>query len=587
MVSYQDMKMSEKRKAVIGAISLVVVVLGLSLASFFVFSKKIFRARVLGVSVEALTEEQAHQKLETELKLPEKIEIEVNTGQTVEIFNLNLAQIDAHIDYKKTVSEVYSYPRTGSLRDRAQKVLASVASPYEVSPAISFDEERLEEYLSVIAGQVYVQPNYPDINTQNGIILVNKGSLGRELDIEDLKQKIKNSLLNLSDEKVSIMTQITGKQLSDTEINEIKTHAEVIKHKTLRLVFERFSYELSPEQILELIYNINGTKEGPLTTLAAEIKPKIEREAKNPVFTEKDGRVSEFVPATQGIAIKQDDFEKNLITLVKTLNSDSAPQNFVIPTISTDPEITTEEVNNYGIKELIGYGESYYRGSIPERIHNVALAASKFNGVLIPPDAVFSFNDTVGDISGLTGFKQSYIIQGNQTVLGDGGGVCQVSTTLFRTALNAGLQIIERRPHAYRVSYYEQGSKPGIDATIYTPTVDLKIKNDTGNYILIQTKVENNNHLIFEFYGTKDGRVAQVTNPVISEIIPAPEDLYIDDPALPTGQVKQIDFKAAGAKVSFDYKVTKNGEVLFEKTFFSNYRPWQAKFLRGTGPASI
>src|SRR6185369_11000366 len=114
---------------------------------------------------------------------------------------------------------------------------------------------------------------------------------------------------------------------------------------------------------------------------------------------------------------------------------------------------------------------------------------------------------------------------------GDGGGVCQVSTTLFRAALNAGLPIVERHAHAYRVHYYEEDSSPGVDATVYVPTVDLKFKNDTGHYILIQSIIDlTQPRLTFMIYGTNDGRVVNQTAPVVTNIRPAPADKYEDDP---------------------------------------------------------
>ncbi len=193
----------------------------------------------------------------------------------------------------------------------------------------------------------------------------------------------------------------------------------------------------------------------------------------------------------------------------------------------------------------------------------------------------------MGDVSQFTGYQQAYIISGGKTILGDGGGVCQVSTTLFRSLLNAGLPIMERQAHAYRVGYYEQNSPPGLDATVYSPSPDLKFKNDTGNYILIVAKADAKHFsLIFELYGTSDGRTSTVSKPVVTNIVPAPEDVYQDDPTLPIGTVKQIDFKAAGAHVTFNYVVNRGGETIYKKTFISNYRPWQAIYLRGTGPAN-
>jgi len=257
-----------------------------------------------------------------------------------------------------------------------------------------------------------------------------------------------------------------------------------------------------------------------------------------------------------------------------------------MPVQTSSPSVTTQEVNQLGINELIGRGTSIFRGSIASRIFNVGHASGKLNGVLIPPDSVFSFDDAVGDVSQLTGYKQAYIIQSGKTILGDGGGLCQVSTTLFRAALNAGLPIVERRAHAYRVGYYEQDSGPGLDATVYVPTTDFKFKNDTPNTILIQTIFDPKAMtLAFELYGTKDGRVATITKPIITKQIAPPEDKYIDDPTLPTGKVNQVEHKAWGATVKFDYTVTRNGEQIYQKTFTSVYQPWGAVFMKGVGPA--
>ena len=247
------------------------------------------------------------------------------------------------------------------------------------------------------------------------------------------------------------------------------------------------------------------------------------------------------------------------------------------------PEITLASINNYGIEELIAEGRSNYSHSILTRIHNVLLAASKFNGVLIPPGKTLSFNETVGDISSLTGYQPAYIIKEGKTVLGDGGGVCQVSTTLFRAALNAGLPIVERTAHAYRVLYYENDMKPGFDATVFGPTVDLKIKNDTPAYILIQTEAdEENNLLYFRLYGKKDNRKVEISPAILWDVAPPPDPKYQEDATLKKGVVKQIDFPAWGGKASFEYKVFKDQKQVLDQKFYSSYRPWQAVYLVGT-----
>ncbi|MBI2033412.1 MAG: VanW family protein, partial [Candidatus Levybacteria bacterium] len=299
------------------------------------------------------------------------------------------------------------------------------------------------------------------------------------------------------------------------------------------------SYRYSEETLEHLLY--------PLAK-------KIHKDPVNALFTFENGRVSAFQLSSEGQevdlpSLKETIHEKAIMAITQT-----KPQTLVIqvPIKVLKPEVATDEANDKGIRELLASGTSLFQGSIESRIFNVTLASSRLNGVLIAPNEVFSFNKTIGDVSAFTGYKQAYVIQNGRTVLGDGGGVCQVSTTLFRAVLNAGLPIVERHAHAYRVHYYEEDSPPGIDATVYIPTVDFKFKNDTGHYILIQNVVDPISlRLTFFLYGTKDNRQVTLSEPVITSQTPAPEPLYQDDPTLPKGTVKQVDFAASGASVFF------------------------------------
>lgn len=322
--------------------------------------------------------------------------------------------------------------------------------------------------------------------------------------------------------------------------------------------------------------------------LESKIKPLSDSINKNPVnalFTFSGGRVTAFQPSENGQAIDNVSLNKIILDKAQAVAETGGSQtiNITVPIKTIEPQITTDKVNNMGIRELIGEGTSLFQHSIPSRVYNISLGTSKFNGILVAPDEIFSFDKVLGDVSSLTGYKQAYVIQNGKTVLGDGGGICQVSTTFFRALLNAGLPITERYAHAYRVGYYEQDMGPGFDATIYVPTVDLKFKNDTGHYILIQTAIDYNTmQLSFFLYGTKDGREVSISKPVVTNETPPPPDLYQDDPTLPKGEVKQVDFAAWGADVYFTRVVKKNGKVIISDKFVSDYRPWQAVYLRGT-----
>lgn len=300
-------------------------------------------------------------------------------------------------------------------------------------------------------------------------------------------------------------------------------------------------------------------------------------------FIFKNGKVKEFRKEKNGMRVDEESFWKEIEEKLKNwLSQDELEVQLKL--IEVEPKIKLANINSFGIEELIASGSSSFKGSIFAREHNIILAAERISGNVVPKGEIFSFNKALGEVSRATGYKQSYIIKDGRTILGDGGGVCQVSTTLFRAVLNAGLPIVERHAHSYRVSYYEQDSKPGFDATVFAPSVDFKFKNDTSAYILIQGEVDRKNkRLYFYLYGKKDGRKVYISTPKIYDVVPPPEPLYIDDPTLPAGQIKQIDFSAWGAKVVFTYKVEKEEKILFEKVFKSIYRPWQAVYLVGRG----
>jgi vancomycin resistance protein YoaR len=341
---------------------------------------------------------------------------------------------------------------------------------------------------------------------------------------------------------------------------------------TLAALYQKFAKSnLSPSFRFD-----NKELEGFLEDLAQQI----DIPAQEALFQFSGGRVTAFKPSAVGQALDRERAKADFAKLLFPPTSGTIS----LSVVSVEPKVKTEEVNNLGIRQLLGEGKSFFRGSIPARVHNISLASSRLNGILIAPGEVFSFNNALGEVSANTGYKQAYVIKEKRTILDDGGGVCQVSTTFFRAALAAGLAIEERQAHAYRVSYYEQGGfGPGLDATVYAPRVDLKVKNDTPAHILIQTRVDAKNAILtFEFYGTADGRKATIGKPRVWDQVPPPPDLYQDDPNLPKGQNRQIDFPAWGAKTAFDYKVTRNGEVLQNRTFNSNFQPWQAIFLRGT-----
>ncbi|MDD5489323.1 MAG: VanW family protein [Candidatus Moranbacteria bacterium] len=222
-----------------------------------------------------------------------------------------------------------------------------------------------------------------------------------------------------------------------------------------------------------------------------------------------DGKVSAFAVSKNGSEINP---EKSFEKIRAELEKNPYAKDIEVETNILKPEVSSSDVAQSGIKELIATGTSNFRGSPKNRIHNISVGAARFNGVLIKPGEEFSFIKTLGPVDASTGYLPELVIKVDKTIPEYGGGMCQVSTTCFRAALNAGLKITARTNHAYPVQYY---APQGTDATVYIPNPDLRFVNDTPGYILIQTHIEGT-QLTFDFYGTSDGRQTKLIGPTVT-----------------------------------------------------------------------
>ncbi len=316
-----------------------------------------------------------------------------------------------------------------------------------------------------------------------------------------------------------------------------------------------------------------------LQTLAAQINVE-PRDAKFTLDSANGKRVTEFQSSQDGLELDLEasyqKFNEQIIV------GDPAAIELVVKVAPA--KVATADLNNLGIKELIGRGVSNFAGSPKNRRHNIATGAATLNGILIAPDEEFSLLEALGEIDGAHGYLQELVIKGDRTVPEYGGGLCQIGTTTFRAALYSGLPITQRRNHSYRVIYYEPA---GMDATIYDPAPDMKFLNDTGNYILFITKIEGDN-LIFEFYGTKDGRqvIIEPDPPSIFNVTSPGAPRYIETAELAPGEKKKVESAHPGADTYFRYTIIyPNGEKK-EQEFNSHYVAWPEVWLVGKDPTT-
>ena len=566
-----------------------IVIVGLpfstTLAYYLAFNQRVYpQISVCGIPLTGKTKKETLLVVENLIKeTPAKITL------TSGIQNYPVDLSSLKYESQNTVSDIFKIGREKYFFFNLKQIYSLYTNQNDSLVLFSLNEIVLDETIASVSALLFQPAVNPEIKVisqgSKKDILIEPGKNGQNVDKRQLKTSIFHQIsCPKKENKIEIPLIISSPEISQEMVDLTQKRALSFLNKEILLRLDDQSWKISDEEIISFLSFEGNFDRLKIAQYAKDFGQTINVPPENATFQFENNQVLVFKPSKEGIFLQEPRFVEELTRSLEFLEKDNQTTELQISVVKTPAEISTGDANSLGIKEIISQGTSLFYGSITERIHNLQLASLKLNGILIAPEETFSFNKTLGDVSAKTGFKQAYIIKDGRTVLGDGGGVCQVSTTLFRAALNGGLPIIERRAHAYRVHYYEDDLGPGFDATVFDPSADLKFKNDTGKYILIQTNIDlKKKQLVFTLYGTKDGRQIEISKVRVWDKQPPPPDLYQDDPTLPTGTVKQIDWKAWGAKAAFDYKVTKDGETIFEKTFTSVYKPWQSVYLRGTG----
>lgn len=542
------------------------------------YDKSAANTTVLGKDYSNLSRDQIINKLDTDFVLPSSITLKSSTNN----FTLNLASFSAQIDKNKTASTIL-YRR---LNQGVIPYIKYFFAPKKFELSISYDNQSLDKLLSEISSQLDKSDIPTQLEIKSGAIIVTKGALGQKIESENLKDEIVSSLvISQADHPIEIPFVTTGYLPTDQEIEDTKSRAQKLIRKSLVLKTDFNNITLDDKTLISWLGFKNNYQEEKISNYVTTTSQSLKRDPVNAVFKFENGKVLEFQPAQNGIVPE----EEKLFELIKVSIDQLAEQKDIsvtvqIPVKTQEPLVKNADANNLGIKELLGRGESTFHHSDSIRNINIEKGSAIVNRILVAPGETFSFVKNLGEVSLEAGFKKAYIIRQGRTELDVGGGICQVSTTLFRAMLNAGVNITSRRNHAYRVSYYEEDSKPGFDATVFIPSPDLTFINDTGHYVLIQNIFDlPNRKLTYEIYGTSDGRKVNINNYRQWDSQPAPPAVWIDDPTLPVGKTIQDERAIPGLKTAFDWTVTdKDGNAIHQKTFQSVYTPWAAVYRRGT-----
>jgi len=587
----------------VGTALFLALILATNLFVSLVFANRIFPGvSMKGISLSGMNQEQAAASIAASYTFPQSGQIMLTDGTRTWV--VKPADLGFFLDPQASARAAFQTGRSGSILEiLANRFTLLTQGEMDVSPTFIYNEIVALNYLNGLASQINQPLREASISISGTEVVVTNGQIGRVLDVRASLASIARQIELMQDGVVPLSIIESAPTVLDAtaEGDLVRTILSQPLKLTLpaELSSQSGSWEIQPDALAKML-TFERVSNGEQASLQVVVSRPLMH-----AFLESIREKTDAVPENARFIFNDDTRQLDLLTpavIGRTLNIqasiDSINQSVKTGAHSaalvfdlTQPAVTDKMTGaELGITELVYAYTTYFRGSSADRVQNIKAASASFHGLLVPPGGVLSMADELGDISLDNGYAEALIILGDQTIKGIGGGVCQVSTALFRTAYYAGYEILERHAHAYRVGYYEQtasGHNPnlaGLDATVFVPLVDFKFRNDTDYWLLMETYVNtSNSSLTWKFYSTSDGRVVNSETSGLTNIVESPEPLYRENPELPSGTVKQVDYAVEGADVVVRRTVTRNGSILHQDTFSTHYDAWRDIYEYGPG----
>ncbi len=548
---------------------------------------------VWDVPLARLSPQSAATHLEVSLPLQQSIITLV--GPDGQQWRFSPADLGVSLEATATLSRAYAVGHRQQGWQALPERVAVMAHGAMVPPVLTWDVSQAVAQLQTVAAAVNVPPQDAGVVLQDGSLQLVAGHVGRQMDISATLALLAPQLRALQPAELLVVSRPLLPQINDEEAANALEVARTMLAAPLTLLGPAqedgspASWQLPPDVLAGMLtvhtadaHVQVGLDPQALTQFLTPVSLSVQREPVNAQFRF-DPTSKQLIVTSPGAAGRTLDIPASISRINEMLRTGEHTVPLVIHEIApTYPETLTAA--DLGIREVVAVGESYFVGSSSARSKNIRLGAAQFDGVLVAPGETFSFNQHLGDVTLEKGYDTSYVIMGNRTVLGVGGGICQVATTAFRAAFFGGFPIVERWPHAYRVGYYELGGYgPGFDATVYAPQLDFRFTNDLTSTLLIHTEIDSAHaRLRFIFYGTPDGRTVEQIGPQVGDPEPPGPPVYEYDPDMPAGSVKQVERAHEGLVATLGRIVRDaQGHEMYHDTFVSHFRPWPARYLYG------
>ncbi len=556
---------------------------------------------VAGVDLGGKTAAEAQLLLTTALPKYAGGEVTFRDPASPDSWVSSYADLGIQLDSAEMLAAAMSVGRSGGPIQRLQDTFATWYYGREIAPIVVIDESRLDAKVAELAAEIDQPAMEAAIAYEDNMAQFQPGQPGRLLDRADLRTRLAIPLSEFRNAEVELLVHDIPPTLYNNSGAAEEIQQILAGPVTFFLSNPLDELDLQPVILPQetlaswLRVEVQQADDGTLqhTVIVDEnavrhwLRPFADQLHREPVnarfYFDDDTR--ELVLVSPHINGRSLDIEATATQFISEIGSSNRSTPFIMQEIV--PAVSSaSSAAELGVTELITETTTWFYGSTDARKHNIARAAANFFGIVVAPGEEFSFNKYLGSVSEADGFEEGLIIVGGRTIKGIGGGVCQVSTTLYQSAFLAGYPITERWEHGYMLGYYNDGEGPGMDATVFSPIVDMKFINNTPHHILIENYYSQENEaLTFKLYSTSMGREVEKTEPEFSNVRPAPtEDLWEFDPDLPEGTVVQIDSAVEGATVAVGRTVKNaDGEVILDETVISNYIPYPNVYSYGPG----
>lgn len=509
--------------ATLGIATLVIFALGMIR---FAYRGRLLPGTVAyDINVSGLTKDEAINLLRDKTSVYAQSSTIVINGGGQAALSVPASEVELGFNPESIVTQLYRKGRDGQIIEQLTTELRLLfgTEPMPTSP-ISYNPLKLHAILASAYSATNSKTQNASLELSGSSALVIREAItGNRLNLGQFLIDYESVVRRLERGAVTIRTKDQPAALTRSDLEPRREALSVFASTPLTLTSGEKQWTVPQKEVLSWLSfaSTNGPKKTsllsqayplPLTasgaildatrvrTYLGSLAPSINRQAIDARLTVADSVATVFQQSQDGQELSID---TTLQTITENMQSPRPKTNLPLTIIVTKAEVSDDNIEKLGIRELLSEGVTFFPGSSANRITNVRVGAKRFQGALLKPGQIFSFGEILGPVGPEQGYKEGRIILEGRQESAYGGGLCQVSSTAYRAALLAGLPIVERYNHSFAVSYYTAPyGVPGVDATIYYPQVDLKFKNDTDHHILIQTEMVGTT-LKFRFYGTK------------------------------------------------------------------------------------